>query len=63
MITETDQELRERISKNPSNGSYATKICRGCGAFWYAQDGRVEDAIIVDKCGECLDRTQERTNE
>lgn len=51
-----DTELREKIKKNPLNGGYATEICRGCGRFWTAPDGRTDTAKIRDKCRECFDR-------
>ncbi len=49
----SDNQLRDVIAKHPSNGSYATEICRKCESFKADSNGSVKTAKIVNACKYC----------
>jgi len=51
--TETDEEILSIVGKLP-NGSYCTKVCRGCGMFFCNENGDIRTAKVVDVCRRCV---------
>lgn len=50
----TDIEIREIAKKQAFNGTYLTKICRKCGAYWMNPDAHTDNALIVKECKDCV---------
>jgi len=48
----SNQQLREIVNTLP-NGSYANRICMGCGCYSVEQDAHVDNAEIVQMCPNC----------
>ena len=49
----TDNEIREMVAEHPSNGEYATDVCRECGNFYSNLDGNALTAKIHEECKKC----------
>lgn len=50
----TDEEIKIIASK-VMNGSYITKICKGCGDIWINEDGDLEKAVLIKECRKCVE--------